>query len=720
MRAWWLLGACLVALCLVNPSQGGQSWSAVEQPDLAGQIAAAPGLTTENLSEPVRSSRVGKSYLVPVGEGAARTWRLLQIWFPQYGGPNAIMVANLANGSHRIITTERGTNFHLAPSVYTRGRLYISTLTLRGRQQVCIYDTATDELKLNAIPMPDDILGETHPMALSTDGKIVMVGGHSSKAAALVVIDPDTHEVKHVGAVGPSHAPADCWSYSVAADNTHIYLASGKVPWYLLAYDRQTGKTEVLATTDRVDGFINVGQRRDGATVKVVNPGDGRPTQEFWLYQGKAIAISDAGTPPWPNPVASRPRRQEADQPEVSLASAQPDREGQVILWYRPPKKKPADPAGSQAKAEAETGDGDLLSVPDETQMQADGWSAIRARIPVHAMAAYRLVELPDGRLLGTAGAYSGMFLLDPATGKTEHPGVIHLSHYAIIQHDRKVYMSGYPSSPLFVYDPAKTWTAGKSLGLGKTMPATDPRANPRQVAQLEESGCHKMYAAAIGPDGTVYMGGRWYRNGNHGGIGWWDPATGKTGGLWRDFTNYQVNFMAAVEGGHTIVISAHRVEDQVLGKPKPAQGALFFLDHATKQLAGTLEPMPGIKGPGPILAVAPQRILGWTENPDDSKTSFLYGVDTATRQVSFIKPLPVPLPVKIGSNQQERWDFRIGPDGFVWTFTADGTLLRINPADASVLPVGKLKAGGRIAFAGKDIYLAGEAAIRRVSGIVP
>jgi hypothetical protein len=77
---------------------------------------------------------------------------------------------------------------------------------------------------------------------------------------------------------------------------------------------------------------------------------------------------------------------------------------------------------------------------------------------------------------------------------------------------------------------------------------------------------------------------------------------------------------------------------------------------------------------------------------------------------------LPYPLPQRIGSNQQEAWDFRIGPDGLIWSFLG-GTLVRIDPREGTLLPVGKV-GGGPIAFAGGKVYLGGTPAIREIEGL--
>ena len=65
---------------------------------------------------------------------------------------------------------------------------------------------------------------------------------------------------------------------------------------------------------------------------------------------------------------------------------------------------------------------------------------------------------------------------------------------------------------------------------------------------------------------------------------------------------------------------------------------------------------------------------------------------------------------------EKEAWDFRLGPDGMVWTFVGDA-MVRIDPSDGAIRPVGKL-GPGRIAFSGGNVYLGGTTAVRRVEGL--
>lgn len=688
----WIVGFFLL---LVSPA-----FAAVVEQDLEKKLKAARPLQTEDLGEPVKSIREGMLLWAPNPDG--KTWDLLQIYFPQYGGPNTIVVLDLGSGQVKKFQTDRGWNFHLCPSVLApNGKLFISILDRRLRQKICIYDPDKNELKVDAVKMPEDLLGETHPLVLGTDGKVYAIGQHTTKAAAAAQIDPDTLAVTSYGPIGPSHAPNSCWGYSGAADDRFIYIASGKIPWYLVALDRQTKESKTLVETESVGGMVGVGQQPDGCTgfaTKIVG-GNGQRL-DYWLHEGKAIPKKPGEKPPWPvrTPPATLPPR-----PEVNTGLAVPDAEGNAEIWVRTTKDRSRVPGSTSADAAPET----------------LGWKRFRFQVPLYPHSIYRLVEMPDGRLLGTAGAYEGNFIFDPKTSEARHLGKIGLSHYATAFSQGKIYMSGYPTSPLYVFDPALPWTAGK-FAKNRVMGDQDPGANPRQLLLLgkkELAGTHKMYGAATSADGTVFFGGQWVRDGACGGLAWYDPKTGKAGGMWRPFSNYQITHLAAADQGRRIVISTRRVDDFILKKPKPEQGALFFMDPDKGELSSPFEPLKGVKGTGPIVSVGGTRVLGWTEDPKNDKQSQLYLVDVRGPKLLWSRSLPVPLPVAIGSNQQEAWDFRLGPDGKVLTFM-QGVLATIDPANGSVHPVGKPATPGRLAFRGGKVYLGGTTAIRRIKDV--
>ena len=306
--------------------------SAQDDKDLERRLREAPALETEDLGEPVRSVREGMLLRAPNPGG--RGWDLIQIYFPSYGGPNTLVLIDTESEEVRQISTERGWNFHLCPSVVApNGKLFVSILDGRLRQKICLYDPARNEFVLDAVRMPEEILGETHPLVLGTDGKLYAIGQHPTRAAAAVRIDPDTLEVTAYGPIGPSHAPDACWGYSGGADDRFIYIASGKVPWYLVAYDRRTGRSETLVETERVGGMVSVQQHSDGCTTsatKVVGTDGAR--RDYWLHQGRAIPKGPGAkeAPPWGRRAGTA--GEGPVPPEVDTRRAVPDADRKSVV----------------------------------------------------------------------------------------------------------------------------------------------------------------------------------------------------------------------------------------------------------------------------------------------------------------------------------------------------------------------------------------------------
>lgn len=688
-------------------ARGDAEWVPAGQ-DVAAALAKAPKATAEELCEPVRSAVFfpGNINWAPNPDG--KTYDVVIPYEQQYGGPASVAIIDLGTGKVQVQNHARGLGWHMVGWVLgPDGKCYLSQLnyTRRLNVEISIYDPATDELKLRAFPTPDTIRGETHPIAIGTDGNVYAGGSHPTAAVTCIMVDIKTGAVTDFGPCGPKHEDG-CWAGSIAADATHVYISSGRVPWYLIAIDRKTKEAKVLATTGTVGGGVSFGQDPSGVTASVIEAA-GKARQEYWCWQGKLVPKSQPC--PWPHAPVGRPagpRLWEQNGPpglSAYIENVAPAPDGQCELWV-----KDAVPSAA-------------------TDPARPGWSCIRYRVQTYPQVVERLIEIPDGRIFGTGGNYSGNFLFDPATSKCEYLGKTALSHYATAIAGGKVYMSGYPSAPVIRYDPARPWTLpvhGGGPG-SRLADIESPGSNPQRLCYLKKSGCHKMFAAAVGASGCVYFGGQWYRNGEAGGIGWWDPATQQAGGFWEILSNQQVCFLCAAGGGRYIVISTLRRDDPLLGKPKPNEGKLFVLDDRTKTIVRQIAPVEGVRGPGPVAPAGGNRVIGWANDPADEKTkSILYGVDVETGQVVWKKTLPVRLPVRIGSNQMERWDWRLGPDGWIWTFMGgndDGdVLVRIDPRTAAIEAVARFSPGGRLAFAGRDVYLSGTTALRRAKGIVP
>jgi hypothetical protein len=313
-----------------------------------------------------------------------------------------------------------------------------------------------------------------------------------------------------------------------------------------------------------------------------------------------------------------------------------------------------------------------------------------------------------------------GHYVYDPASGKSDYTGNVGLSHYATVVHDNKMWLSGYPGSKLFVFDctkPISLSSGGPSAG---AVSADAAGNNPRMLGNLSKSKCHKMYGAAVGASGLIYFGGRWMRTGNGGGLGWWDPKTNKEDGIWEEFSAQMITHLTATDGGKYIAISTRKVQDITLKKPTPNEGKLFVFDDAKKKIIHEITVVEGIDGPGAIAWAGGHRVIGWTHDPANPEKSILYGVDAEKGTVVWRIPLPFKLPLKIGGNQEEAWDFRLAPDGNIWTFMGtDGkTLVRIDPKTAKIEAITKVDRAGKIAFSGNDVYLAGTKSLRRIRGV--
>jgi hypothetical protein len=278
--------------------------------------------------------------------------------------------------------------------------------------------------------------------------------------------------------------------------------------------------------------------------------------------------------------------------------------------------------------------------------------------------------------------------------------------------------MAGYPGAPLYVYDPAKPWTANTGQPRGQLLSETDRTSNPRRLCYFRDvAGTVKDYGAAVGADGRVYFGGRWVRNGNGGGFSWWDPKSQTADGLWKPFSNLQITSIAAASDGRHIVISTLPVHDSVLDKPTPDQGKLFVFDTTEQKVVREIGPIEDCVGTGFIIGVGCDRVLGLTADRSTERACVLYGVHLLTGETAFVKRIPASMGLTIGGNQRDAWDFRLGPDGRVWTYL-DGVMVRIDPGDATIAVVGKPPKAGRLAFSGGDAHLASDEHLCRIKGL--
>lgn len=684
----------------IPPAPASGQWQAVEQPDLKSLIDHAAYLTAEDLG-------TASASVDPPAAGG-HTWALnpdgkswdLMLWYRQaYKRQTRVYILDFgtmkvsrqdfpeAESRVRVETAfgwagGMGKDGRIRGMFDANGTLYGATPdTTASCMNIYRYDSAANRIALyKTVP---DVGGEVTPVTLSPNGWFYGGGTWIGKPdawhrAAAYGFNPATGEIRTFGPIGPVKK-ATGYAYSMGCDDTHLYVACGQIPWVLVAMDLATGKQVELDSAPEGGAASRMGiTGHYGGAEVFVQKGDNAPRKHYWLYHGKAILRADGDTPPWGQ--MKRPFPAAPPQPELYLENTYPDDDGKATLWWRS--------AGS-----------------------SDKWQPVALEgIQKHALSIHRLFRMDDGRIWGTAHGGRGRFIYDPASKCLTDLGDAGMSVYAIASANGKLYWSGYPSGPIYEYDPKLPWTGDRGGPPGT--PKFEYMAagnNPHLVHRdyfepNKKTRVKKVLSAALGADGMVYFGGRGQRDYEGGSLSWYDPATGKVDGIWKPFEKYPIGFITtAVQKRYIIASSA-------------ATKVLVF-DTKTHKVVKDFTPVPGARRGGPLLEVAEGRLLGITEDPKDKAAGILYGVEVPSGKVLFRKSVPYGM--------QFTWDqgidptdFQKGPDGAIWTYLGN-TLVRIRPADARVDVVGKVYNLGTMCFSDSDLYVTGTTRMRRYTAIV-
>jgi len=438
----WRMAWCAAMIFAAGPAAAAEGpWRAADQPELKQALEKAPVLKVESLGEPARGVNVWERWLVPNPDG--KTWDVLQIYFKEYYGPTWLHAVDLGTGQVKKQRLADGHQFYLSGrALGFDGKYYIATPSRRTwSMDMFVYDPATNTLEERGEIVPG-LGGEVRPLVVGPDGRIYGTGTRGNQVG-LYIYDPKVGKVvKDFGPVGPRH-PNGAWSrYVMGVDDTHAYIASGMVPaWYLVAVNLETGEEKVLleSPTERVMDII---ERFPGALARVPQ-GEGAPDKEYWLYHGEAIPRT-SGTPPWPKKAS--PWDKAVPKPEVYFDQIDPDAEGNAVLWYR---------SRDDANAEKEKASRGTAA---NTKLEQLGWKSVRLEaIETYPHRISLLALLPDGRLFSGGEDYVGSFIFDPRTGRATLLGRNQgIAPYTHIVYGDKLYSSGYPGGPLYVFDPAR------------------------------------------------------------------------------------------------------------------------------------------------------------------------------------------------------------------------------------------------------------------------
>ncbi len=689
-----VLVVCLSAVCL------SAEWQITEQRLSKDAILKARFLKTARIDVPTESAKVEGPLLIPNAKGDGYAMFMLSYKYSSSAlDSEAIVVDSVTKEVKRFVIPKGPiVSMALGYGVRTRdGKMYL--LFRKGRSgQLWCYDPVTNNFS-NQGSMPSGLGRGFSKIVKDERGRIF---GNATKEGHLGLYhyDPATKKFHSYGIVDRGRGRGgETHGYSMVCKGDYIYIAVGKVPWRLVAFNTKTEKATTIleAPPGNAQIFINYDY-----AIRRPDPGNTAKMEMYELTGAKAI-LKDAE---WSWPKAGkygeqfRKKMQVAKsppRPKVWKDGLKPTVEGDCALWYKQPG--------------------------------AEEWTEIKLKVNTHTQTIKRLAVLPGGLIFGSRGPYEGNFLYDTKAKESKRLGKIMLSQYATISHNGKIYMSGYPTGPLYEYDPALPWTAG---GVGepgvKPPKATDPSMNPRLLSLFEKSGAHKMWDAASGSDGRVYFCGEVARQGNGGALGWWDFEAEEVGAVpFKTFYGHKTMHCVAAFGGDQIVLGSQTTINNLTRK-RPDTAKLFIFDVKEGKITGEMEPIKGSRRIGPMIEVSPGRLLGVADTPDhtDKFHSILFGVDLKTKTVVFQRRLLMHVERIFHSGRYGGQTFILGPDGYVWTYMGTPhypTLVRIHPETTEITVLGRIKAVGPMAFVGKDLYFGGTRAdekLRRLANIVP
>jgi hypothetical protein len=688
-----------MAVALVPMAQA-EEWSVTEQPDLADALASAAMIEPEVVTDGPVAIEPRGDFMVPNPDG--KSWDYGQFYIKDYRKKQTAYIVDLGTGEVR---TQKFPEYEGRVNVHdTRWTLGYDG-TLYGASPnwgkyhygggMVVFRYNADRNFIEPWTIIPHMGGERYPITTSPNGWIYGCGqymtgygreGSRHDMVGAYGLNPETGEVRLYAPIGPDHDGVTAYGYSLGVDDKYIYVASGKVPWYLLAVEMETGEVTVLAETEPGDYKTRMRVYDDwpGASAHV-QKNDEAEKKFYWLWHGEMYEKTEGGTPPWEG--ADTPAPPWADnppEPEIFKGQIDPEPDGTAHLWVK--------------------------------HVGAEEWTDyVLPDVERYPLEVHRIALMNDGRLFGSASGHKGRFLYNPATGERTDLGRDRSSLYAVVPYENLVYWSGYPSGPVMRFDPAKPWNRFAGATPEDPGPeATDPDANPRLMGRLiDDTRCKKIFHGTIAADGKIYFGGIGQRDYYGGSLGWFDPETDEMGGIWEPFSGHRIHWMELVDDGWTLLLGTHRDKDVLNDNEMPEQAYVFVYDIRTGEVTNRFPVIEGHHTTGPFLEVEPGLILGSTMQPMDENEDkgLFWGANWKTGEVLFTKKTPDRIPFG-WSQGTSKWDYVWGPDKKIWTSLGD-VLVRIDPETCGIEPLGRLPENGKYLFVGGDLYLTGTEELR-------
>ncbi len=711
----------LLGTFLLNIASAAE-WQPAPQTNLAEVLKAAPELKFEELAEGPSVCVQGPIWWVPNPGG--KTWDMVIIYSRSYPGPHEAFIYDTATKELKkagVPELEKiRSNFHIVPYFLINGKMIIKP-GIGSDVSLYTYDPATNELTFGGYPLGEHVVSADGQMAPNTDGSLFGGFGPLAKDRTKVgfyTIDPVTLKGEFLGEVGPE-SDSRAWEYGgVMMDGDWIYARYGASPWRLYGMNVKTRKGKVLAETERIIGdrkTITFQRANEYPGIYVTITGlKGAPkdeTKSFWLRDGELtpcapVAKNTTPVPPWTTDKLPSPRRDfnglmDAVPKGIEVIRGRADAAGKVTVWYRFSD----------------------MSMAEAVNISTGIWQRIELPpVKLYPNPIRRMAPLADGSLFTLGESYGQALIFDPKTNQRKILGST-MSVYSMLPVGNKLYLCGYPSSQVWIYDPAKPWTVGASMPTD-TPPDNGDEAvatadsNPAKVAILKEfADIHMPWATAAGADGRVYFGGKVVRIGDGGGLGWWDPRENKGGGFHKPFDNYPVFWMCSAANGRYILCSTKTASSPDNTDYIPPRGRIFVYDTTKHEFIHQFED-ERLFMPGFIAEAQPGLVMGYApiKDAEGKAVGLLYGFDPVAGKMLWTKPVPLAPVTAFSSMKRGKYFFAKGPDGFIWA-TMGGVLARIHPKTAEVVPVGRMD-DNPLAFVNGDVYVAGSLYFRKITGI--
>jgi|GEM_PF-4209847 len=656
-----------------------------------------------------------------------KTWDLLMLYNPGYLGPHVPFVLDTGTGQLIEKPDLVGFNFHLVSSDEVDGIHYFKTMTNNrgnGHKQgeaVWSYNPATNEFKLAGRPLgPTVSSSEANRWIKGKDGQFYGAGHLTDKSQVVAWrFDPRTMQ-SEMHPLAPWHKNLT-WMYShLVLDGDWLYVEAGNRPWHIWAFNFKTHEKKTLLTTGNFIGDVytirwasmvpeSKREERQGYRIEVTEPAGSSVTEArktyYWIKDGQITPVTDdSDTPPWSQEKhvayrAPRSRTKSPAKPEVIRTAPDPHT-GEVVLKWRYP----------DAGYDAPTGE-------------------VKYTVKRYNKTIRRLAPLNNNRLFALAESYGQAVVYDLNTNERIALGDSSLSTYSMTSRGHQVFMSGYPSTQIWVYDDRRPWTFREVMNLTNTKEnAIEPfsqmdessSGNPTFAARLgKQYHIHMPFAGTvIGADGGVYTAGAIIRIGNAGALAWWNPQTGEEGGLLAPFSAYRPYWLTGVPDDQSqnryIVLTTKPTPDDNDASYTPDRARLFVFDVNTKSITHLVDTPDNMKALGPVTHGGPHVAVGMGRGNEGTR---LYALDVRTGKMLWTRPVPFNAQTSFALVRRNAGtNLYTAPDNTIWSIW-DDVVVNINPQDGQVKVVGRIPKGttGDMVFMNDRIYLGGSTKLRQL-----